>query len=372
MKIGILTLPFNNNYGGYLQAYALLTVLKQKGHNVEIIYRRPNRRPLKVRFLYPFKVIVKTLLKIPHGPLIMNQESDLRSSGSQMMPFVDKYISPKTPPYYTTSKMEKECKGRYDIVIVGSDQVWRPKYVPCIKDFFFDFIKEKHVKKVAYAVSFGTATPEYKKTEINHCRELISEFEMVSVREKSALDVIRTFKWKTKTPPQLVLDPTFLLSKSCYERIISNKIRSNPLNRIFCYILDSCNVVDEIIKQVEIKLQLSSYHLFNKKIKNFQKPSIETWLNNIRNSQFVITDSFHGMVFCIIFNRSFIIFVNEDRGTERFTSLLSLLELENRICKNIQDIDNILSESIDWKNVNSKLSLFRDLSFKFINESLNY
>lgn len=66
----------------------------------------------------------------------MNPESDLRRSGKLLMPFVDKYISPRTKPYYTTTDMEKSCMGKYDAVIVGSDQVWRPLYVPNINDFF--------------------------------------------------------------------------------------------------------------------------------------------------------------------------------------------------------------------------------------------
>ena len=133
--IRILTLPFNNNYGGYLQAYALMTVLKRMGHDVELIYRRPNRSPFFRRLIYPLKTLVKIILRRPHGSFIMNPESDLRRSWKLLMPFVDKYISPRTKPYYTTTDMEKSCIGKYDVVIVGSDQVWRPLYVPNIKKY---------------------------------------------------------------------------------------------------------------------------------------------------------------------------------------------------------------------------------------------
>ena len=73
MKIGILTLPFNNNYGGYLQAYALMTILKRMGYDVELIYRRPNKRPFLRRLIYPLKTLVKIILRRPHGSFIMNQ-----------------------------------------------------------------------------------------------------------------------------------------------------------------------------------------------------------------------------------------------------------------------------------------------------------
>lgn len=209
MRIGILTLPLHTNYGGILQAYALQTVLERMGHEVELIYRRHNKRPLKYRLLYIFKTVVKCILRIPHGLLIPSLEYDHRHAGKMMLPFVDKNISPKTKPYFKTASMEKSCKGKYGVVIVGSDQIWRPIYVPNINDFFLEFIKDKNVRKIAYAASFGTATPKYTDLQKNVCGKLISEFQAISVREKSALKVIENFGWQVNCIPQLVLDPTF-------------------------------------------------------------------------------------------------------------------------------------------------------------------
>ena len=232
MRIGILTLPFNNNYGGYLQAYALMTVLKQMGHNVELIYRRSNKPGIIQKAIYSFKTLAKIILRKPHGTLIMNYERDYKQQGSYMIPFVEKYITPKTRPFYTSKQMKKECEGKYDVVVVGSDQVWRPIYVSQIEDFFFEFITDPHVKKIAYAASFGTATPEYTDVEILRCKKLIADFAAVSIREKSGLNVIKSFGWKTQTPPQVVLDPTFLLPKEIYDNVISNKISSVSKNRV--------------------------------------------------------------------------------------------------------------------------------------------
>ena len=92
----MLTLPFNNNYGGYLQAYALMTVLKGMGHDVELIYRKHNYRPLSLRIKYFIKTWVKCLLGQKHELFIMDQEKELRYKGQALMPFVDKYIAPKT------------------------------------------------------------------------------------------------------------------------------------------------------------------------------------------------------------------------------------------------------------------------------------
>ncbi len=112
MKIGMLTLPFNNNYGGYLQAYALMTVLKGMGHDVELIYRKHNYRPLSLRIKYFIKTWVKCLLGQKHELFIMDQEKELRYKGQALMTFVDKYIAPKTIPLFSTAQLRKECKGK--------------------------------------------------------------------------------------------------------------------------------------------------------------------------------------------------------------------------------------------------------------------
>lgn len=367
MKIGLLTLPFNNNYGGYLQAYALMTILKQMGHEVELIYRRHNKRPLKYRLLYPFKTVVKCILKIPHGPLFSSREYDHRQAGKMMMPFVDKNISPKTKPYFTTVCMEKSCKGKYDVVIVGSDQVWRPMYVPNINDFFLEFIKDKNVRKIAYAASFGTATPEYTDLQKKVCGKLISEFQAISVREKSALKVIENFGWQVNSMPQLVLDPTFLLPSKEYLKHIKLK----RCDQIFCYVLDRTERTRELILYVEKLLKLPCYEILKDvNEKTFLKPSIEIWLSNIYNARFILTDSFHGMVFSIIFNKPFAVYVNKDRGADRFVSLLSLIGLEDRMINDLSDVDKIINNSIKWDSVNEKLENLRNNSIQFLNDSL--
>lgn len=370
MRIGILTLPFNNNYGGYLQAYALMTVLKRMGHDVELINRRANKPAVKQRVIYSLKTIVKILLRMPHGALIMDDERDFKIQGRNMIPFVEKYITPKTKPFYSSKQMKKECEGRYDIVVVGSDQVWRPIYVSQIEDFFFEFITGPHVKKISYAASFGTATPEYTDVEILRCKKLIADFAAVSIREKSGLDAIKSFGWKTQIPPQLVLDPTFLIPKESYDNIISNKISSVYKNRICCYVLDESSIVDEIIKKVESSLGQPSFNIVDNKKGTYPKPSIEDWLANIKNSSFVITDSFHGMVFSIIFNTPFAVYINRTRGADRFDSLLSQLGLEDRICANVEDVEHIMPVPINWKKVNQKLSFLIEDSKRFLENSI--
>ena len=113
-----------------------------------------------------------------------------------------------------------------------------------------------------------------------------------------------------------------------------------------------------------------SFNIVDNKKGTYPKPSIEDWLDNIKNSSFVITDSFHGMVFSIIFNTPFAVFINRTRGADRFDSLLSQLGLENRICANVEDVDHVVSTPINWERVDQKLSYLKEYSKEFLENSI--
>ena len=363
MRIGILTLPFNNNYGGYLQAYALITVLKNMGHDVELINRRRNKTKFNKQITYFIKTLIKILLGRKHGPVFFDEEYYFRQKGKYLMPFVDKHISPKTKPLYSSEELKQDLVDKYDAVIVGSDQVWRPIYVPNIEDYFLDVICDKKVKKIAYAASFGTDTPEYTKVQIEKCGQLIERFDFVSIREKGGIGVFRRFGWK-RADVKVVLDPTMLLPSEHYKKYI----KANNSRYIATYLLDNNKNKEMICNQVVESLKLKIVPLLQKSSEPML--SIEDWLSIIYNSQFVITDSFHGTVFCLLFNRPFIVVANKERGLDRFKSLLSTFDLVDRICNNT-DVDKIINKDIDWRKVNLLLDDFKEKSYSFINEALS-
>lgn len=362
MRVGILTLPFNNNYGGYLQAYALMTVLKNNGYDVELINRRPNRPNLLRRIKYFIKNIIKRIMGIKTGPIFIDPEYYYRYRGSRIMPFVDKYIYPKTKAVYSVHELQEVMKNRYDAVIVGSDQVWRPIYVPNIENYFLDIIIDKKVRKIAYAASFGTDNPEFSSTQISKCGELIKDFEYISIREKGGLNVIRKFGWELPEI-KVVLDPTMLLPSNHYLKFIKKDIDKY----IATYILDYNNYKNSLVCTVSDVLRLKVVSAINQ---DELLPSMEEWLSTIYNSKFVITDSYHGTVFSILFNRPFIVIVNKERGSERFISLLEMFDLSYRMCDN-SNVKEVISKEINWKNVNSILEDKRIESYNFIKEALS-
>ncbi len=368
MKIGILTLPFNNNYGGYLQTYALMTVLKSLGHSPELIYRKHNRRPL----IWRIERIAKNLIKLLLGKttyIIPNQERELRKKGALMMPFVDKYIIPRTKPLYSTKELRMFTAKRYDAVIVGSDQVWRPDYVPGIVENFFLTFLPQNVKRISYAASFGTFKPIYSDKQRQECGKGFDKFDVVTVREESALDVIKDFGWKCRKSPVQVLDPTMLLPKDYYQTIVLHEA-SAVNGKILTYILDPGSYTDKLIKEVCDCCKLEVVDFLDKD--NWKKsdsvlPSIESWLSAFRDAAFVVTDSFHGTVFSIIFNKPFVAITNTGRGTDRFESLLSQFNLTDCL---YSEGKRYCHAEINWQKVNNILEKKKSESISILKMSL--
>lgn len=360
MRIGILTLPFNNNYGGYLQCYALMTILKQMGHDVELIYRRQDKRPLKLRTKILIKNIIKIIRHREVPSIIPNYEKELCSKGQNMMPFVDKNIVPKTLPLYSTKDFNVFVTNRYDVIVVGSDQLWRPDYVPNIHDFFLADIKDRHVKRVAYAASFGSDNPYFTEKQKHDCGVAISKFSSISVREKSGIDIIKRFGWKC-VMPQVVLDPTLLLSREHYNSLLP-QIKSKSCGKICCYILDWSEDISHKISTISNRVGLSIFHILDpkrKKYPSYKIPSIEDWLSAIRDSEMVITDSYHGTVFSIIFQKPFVFLGNKERGNTRIESLFNLLEIDINKTKNL-----------DYDKVVNRIEILRTKSISFLQNSI--
>lgn len=370
MKVGILTLPFNNNYGGYLQAYALMTILKKEGHDVELIYRRHN----KVSFVQKTKIVIKNTIKLLIGQkvnrIIPNREKDFLQQGRLMHSFMDKYICPKSQPLFSTNELSQYVQGRYETVIVGSDQIWRPDYVPNVEDYFLSFLHDSKVCKIAYAASFGSDMPQYTDRERDLCGKALMNFKLVTVRERSGVDVIKRMGW-IGIEPIVVLDPTMLLKKEDYDQLLPKK-QSLSKGKVFCYVLDDSDNVRKIIKQASDILQKELYYIIDtKRWKNvdYIMPSIEDWLCGIRDSDFVVTDSFHGMVFSIIFNKPFVVCLNKERGISRFLDLLIMLNLQERIMDE-EKIMDIIGQPIEWEFVNTEIMKLQRKSITILRNSL--
>lgn len=374
MKIGILTQPLNTNYGGILQNFALQKILIGLDHDVVTINRQFNS-------FHPFWVFAsitkaKITNKINGKTERFFSKKDLRYIARNSTKFINNNIK-LSEVIDKDSKIEKHFRNNhYDALIVGSDQVWRPGFSPNIYNYFLDFAENNgKIKKITYAASFGVDEWEFDIKQTQRCSDLMKLFCAVSVREESGVSLCRDF---FAMNAELVLDPTMLLDQTVYLKLFENK--SLPLRKgIFTYILDKTEIKELVINNVSERLNLDTFDnqpnesMLNPNSINLDDyvfPPIETWIKSFQDAEFIITDSFHGTVFSILFNKQFIVLGNEKRGQSRFMSLLNMFDLQNRMISNVDKISEVISEPINYSNVNSILIQKRKESLDFLINSL--
>lgn len=376
LKIGILTQPLQDNYGGLLQAYALKEVLKDLGHEVTIIDRRAPRRS-RVRIIASN---IKQKIKRTNQRALTQSEVNTISQNTNS--FKRKYI-PEVSDLITSHRGMKALNNRnFDAFIVGSDQCWRPLYSPKITNYFLDFVKDNtHIKRISYAASFGTSSWEFNRRETQRCKKLLRKFDAISVREKSGVTLVSSQLGRSDV--YHVLDPTMLLSTKHYKDIAIREGFKSDIGTLKVYVLDKSQEKDDFINMLEKQLNLRKFEVMPRKrlkdggvrsnnIDQFQFPSPAMWLKGFDSAEFVITDSFHGTVFSILFNKPFITIANKKRGIARFESILNTLGLSERLVTDIREVDvnQIINSPIDWDVVNRKLSSERENSMNFIRKSL--
>lgn len=373
MKIAIMTLPLGKNYGGIMQAWALQQVLKRMGHEPVTIDRQPVPKGLahhatRLGYRAAMKAVGKR--KAP-----INFERYWPTILQHTHAFIDQHIT-MSEPLDSTAKLKTHFdREQYDAVIVGSDQTWRPQYSPNIDNFFLDFLEGKEIKRIAYASSFGVDHWEFTEAQTKRCAELAKAFDVISVREDSGVELCRKYLGVEATH---VLDPTLLLEKEDYEQLIGQDRLSDKPQGVYTYFLDKTPDKLELARQVSEELGVSIYSCQAKygidqdvsaTLEDFTMPDVRDWLAGFANAKFVLTDSFHGMVFSVIFEKPFIAVVNENRGATRFVSLMGRLDLENQLCKVVSGIDiNCLERLLDNKEYMYKLNKLNKLK----NESSNF
>lgn len=348
MKIGILTLPFNNNYGGLLQCYALQKFLKEEGHDVYIIkHHITNPQTLTAK--------ISTVIR-----LITGKKKKYKKQIASMEQFEKSYFK-ETQLIRSHEEFNNLQKYNFDALIVGSDQVWRFKYTQeRFAEYFFDFAEKWHVKRFAFAASFGIDKWELNTNDTKKIQDLASLFDKISVRELSGTKLCQE---KLHCNAIQLLDPTFLLSPDKYRLLYDNA----PLEKdtLAVYLLDTTPSKKEAVKKISQTMKLESVYIGRNPQNNIYN-RVEDWIKEIDSSKLVITDSFHGVVFSIIFNKPFILIMNEARGADRFLSLFQTFGFNKTYSctkqfspEYINKIDENLRNQIIERNQKSSISFFK-------------
>ena len=369
MSIVILTHPFFGNYGGMLQAYAMQKALAcvDLDSSVCRYYDYPTLPFLKEvarRLLSGIREALACF--IPRFARKKVSQIHFYRNGAQ---FLKRYM--KSLSY------EESCRsGR--AWVVGSDQVWRAEYVTHWGGlpFFFlaDVPADVRSKSIAYAASFGTEKWSGTEEDAKVCAPLLSEFRAVAVREHSGINICRD---QLGVAAVQMPDPTMLLSTEDYNELIAKEKTWKPNSEyIAAYILDRTAAKDSLLAECSGMEQAEVQHLLPqataKKRRDRYPVSVAQWLRLIRDSKYFVTDSFHGCVFAIIFNKPFVCLGNESRGSARFDSLLRAFGLQGRLAINstAKQVQQILATPIDWEKVNHIRRAEQQRAVVFLKENL--
>lgn len=267
--------------------------------------------------------------------------------------------------------------GQFDAIIVGSDQIWNSACIETMGLHYFGINADTAKQRlIAYAPSFGKNRFETKASNIERLRVHISKFKAISVRENDGIDLLnRYFQYEHAVR---VLDPTMLMNLEYYLKIAGIK-EIKEQNTLAYYFLDDNKEKQDYIKRLSKLTGLKPKNIGKDanstsanpfaKLRNLRYPSVESWLKNIAECKMIVTDSFHGTVFSIIFNKEFLTFRNADRGNSRFDNLLSMFNLEDRLIH--PDMSEFeIPATIDYDKVNQKMTHYQKLSREFLDKSL--
>jgi hypothetical protein len=343
MKVGLITYHYSQNYGAVMQTYATCRILKELGHDVEII----NIRQLEKR-------------KLRHVVFIPKYR--------KFDSFINKYYSHQTSIIHNMQELRSRSFN-YNCLLVGSDQVWNPMIsLDRCMAYFLDF-GNPNMKRISYASSLGISQwPTEKKYLLKDISRALYNFDAISVREKTGQ---RLLKEIFNLDAQLVVDPTML--HSGYDEIVSDVSQTN---NIVCYLLnrtgEQLKASRFIAKQLNEKAQLltSVYPVCG--FEYVYPPSIEEWIKYIAGASLVITDSFHGVVFSLLYKRNFVVFAVNNGKNSRLMDLLELVGLKNRYFTSFEELNksNIYNYDVDYSQVTPIIERERESSTAYLINSL--
>lgn len=360
--IGIMTFFRAVNYGAILQVYALQEFLNDLGINNEIIdyrcdYIEKIYSPMPNVSIKHIKTFLKQVKQIP----IKYKSRRVFDS------FIENNIT-KTNPL-TKEMLQSFCRKYYG-VITGSDQVWNLSLSGGDLSFALDFLSETNVKKLSYSASLGPSIIE--QSSIVKLKPCLQEFDFLSVREETGLQQVYEM---TGQKPVIDADPTVLLDIEKWNEL-SNRSKLKYKKFIFLYIMQPSDVLTEVAKELAKKnnYEIYSICMVENDLKlghNLKGSSVEDFLWLIKNSEYVVTNSFHGIMLSIRFHKDFYwsLQVGKNMSNPRFDMLDKLYGINKRRCDKYNLHKNC--EKLNWKCIEHVLENQKVIAKKHFHEMLN-
>lgn len=364
-RVGILSYwTSSENYGQILQLYATCTLMKNWGYEPYIIkydcFKDPTLKRATLKraislLLHPERIL-------PYLRILRNPPEKFESRNALRR--FDKFKSMHfnwSREYLTYPELIHDAPEA-DVYIAGSDMVWSAPNIA--KPYFLNF-GSRSVKRIAYAPSFGRFP--ISKDFLKVLPEELQCLDGISVREKSGVEILESLGLKNVL---WVPDPTLLHDKNVYMDLVADKHVDQVTDYLFTYFLGNSvrlklNDIANFAAKESIDIQYTSAH---ERVDDYPQiyPTIEEWLDLIAGAKYVLTNSFHGIAFCIIFQKQFLYVPHHYYGqstNERAFSLLERLGLSDRIWN---DNINSIKKAIDYGPVNERLDVWRNEGFEFL------
>lgn len=362
MKICTITCQNADNQGARLQTYALAKFLNGLGHQTEVINYRPSYLSFKVKLLYWPGYSLKQWAKL------LLQFNGRRTAIHRHQIFVDfsKEYIPLTKKIYKSHEDLHSNPPEADVYIAGSDQIWNTEFPNGTDPAFYLDFGNKRTKRISYAASF--ATPALANNAETFVRNHLMRFDSISVREVSGLKILHSLGFNGR----LVIDPVFLLPAEAWRKMT---MTTKKANKRYILIYDFLNsyAIKQIAKRLAHLTHCLIYSISPRKLgyadKNFVYASPIEFVELVQNAQCVISNSFHGTAFAMIFQRDFFVVKREDGLNDRMNDLLARYGLSERMISTSVN-DTLLTSKIDYTNVTHQINLEVLASKKYLSECL--
>nr|WP_302141641.1 polysaccharide pyruvyl transferase family protein [uncultured Schaedlerella sp.] len=369
--IGILTFYWADDYGAMLQAYALKRYLE-----------KASNKPVRIIPYAPVKFTGRYWL----CPIVANHiDGEMKycfliNRFKRNMSFLFKFLKRRKNmrafrrSYLTRKLVKRQVDGislkKYSCVFVGSDQVWNPEITVGLDDAYIGNIKRKgNCKIISYGASFGgdMLPEEYIfdfKTAVNH------NFEAISLREKSAVPFVTKILQRSVSD---VLDPTLLLGQKEWEEL--GKLPYEQGYILFIYteynkeMIQYLHDLSVILKKKVIQLSMPWPGQNEEWIDIKIEGGPSEFIGYFQNASYVVTNSFHGMVFSVLMEKQFLVFKHSSKNA-RIENFLKKVDLESRLIKDPESANReLIMDRIDWKHVKQLLEKEKKFSIRFIQEN---
>lgn len=377
MNVGILTFHFSDNYGAALQAYALRRWLTEQGHHASFIDYRPAHIEHGGRLSMPTSPArIRANLKVVYLAVssFIHEHFGNRDQKEKFVRFREHFLDISSGSALTDNGASLAAAQSFDLIVAGSDQIWSPsQHFGFDPNYFLAFAQAFPARKISYAASFGR--DRVSSSEAAQLPPLLHHFDAISVREASGAALVEQ---ATGHRPANVPDPTLL--HSSYSELTDRAPPEHNDPYIFCYGLRSPDNIRQTADLVSEQLGcpvLSPHNPHRRwvEIGTTVYPDPGEWVSLVKNARFVVTNSFHGTVFALLFRKPFIVAgLTGERAAAnaRAIHLLRAVGLDNRFAPSFsaQNVQALMAREIDWEAVDRRLADLRHAGSAFLNTQL--